>query len=207
MYTLKTFSSIKRTLILFTLLSIVGCQDDYLDEEPLSSLSADNTLVSPEGFEKYLNGLYWAARAEYSQSDNLFFITNFPGTNVGEDAGAEYFTYRNWVSYLTPINSEVNTNWDWAYSKMLPQANTFIVYANKPENKDIWRNESERNAVIAQARFFRGYAYNSWWHSSNRKSCTISKTKVLSSPLWCHCARSALIHRICTDRPHLPGSQ
>jgi hypothetical protein len=160
MYTLKTFSSIKRTLILFTLLSIVGCKDDYLDEEPLSSLSADNTLVSPEGFEKYLNGLYWAARAEYSQNDNLFFITNFPGTDVGEDAGAEYFTYRNWVSYLTPINSEVNTNWDWAYSKMLPQANTIIVYANKPENKDIWQNESERNAVIAQARFFRGYAYN-----------------------------------------------
>ncbi|WP_031425431.1 RagB/SusD family nutrient uptake outer membrane protein [Flavimarina sp. Hel_I_48] len=146
--------------LLFILSMTVGCQDEYLDEEPLSSLSADNTLVSQEGFEIYLNGLYWTSREEYSQNDNLYFITNFPGTDIGEDAGAEYFTYRNWVSYLTPINNEVTANWNWAYSKIIPQANTIIVYANSPENDDTWESEEERNAVIAQARFFRGYAYN-----------------------------------------------
>ncbi len=146
--------------LLFLSLAFIGCQDDFLDEQPLSSLSADNTLVSPAGFEIYLNGLYWASRQEYGQSDNLFFITNFPGTDVGEDAGAEYFTYRNWVSYLTPITNEVNDNWNWAYSKMLPQANTIIVYGNKSGESKIWESEEQKNAVIAQARFFRGYTYN-----------------------------------------------
>lgn len=146
--------------ILLLSIALTSCQDDFLDEEPLSSLSADNTLVSPAGFDKYLTGLYWASRQEYGRSDNLFFITNFPGTDVGEDAGAEYYTYRNWISYLTPINPEVNDNWNWAYSTMLPQANTIIVYANRDTDNKIFESEEQRNAVIAQARFFRGYTYN-----------------------------------------------
>ncbi len=146
--------------LLFISLALTSCKDDFLNEEPLSSLSADNTLVSQAGFEQYLNGLYWASRQEYGRSDNLFFITNFPGTDVGEDAGAEYYTYRNWTTYLTPINPEVNDNWNWAYSTMLPQANTIIVYANKIRDTKIFESEEQKNAVIAQARFFRGYTYN-----------------------------------------------
>nr|WKN35653.1 RagB/SusD family nutrient uptake outer membrane protein [Tunicatimonas sp. TK19036] len=152
-YTTTAFS-----LLVFGLLS--SCNDEILDEEPLSSLSADNTLTSKTGFETYLNGLAWAAREEYTQDDNTFFITNFPGTDVGEDAGAEYFTYRNWISYLTPVTPEVRANWNWAYSTMLPQANTIIVYANRPQADDIWESEAEKNAVIAQARFHRAYTYN-----------------------------------------------
>lgn len=147
-------------VLLFISFSLTSCKDDFLDEQPLSSLTADNTLVSEAGFEQYLNGLYWASRQEYGKSDNLFFITNFPGTDVGEDAGAEYYTYRNWTSYLTPINPEVNDNWDWAYSTILPQANTIIVYANKDTGNNIFESEEKKNAVIAQARFFRGYTYN-----------------------------------------------
>jgi hypothetical protein len=139
---------------------LYSCSDSFLDEIPLSSLSAENTLVSKNGFESYLNGLVWSAREEYAQDDNNFFITNFPGTDIGEDAGAEYFTYRNWISYLTPNTPEVKTNWIWAYTKVIPLANNIIVYANKPELSHIWENESEKNAVIAEARFFRGYTYN-----------------------------------------------
>lgn len=137
-----------------------SCSGDILDEVPLSSLSAENTLVSKKGFESYINGLVWSAREEYSQNDNNFFITNFPGTDIGEDAGAEYFTYRNWISYMTPNTPEVKSNWIWAYTKMIPLANNIIVYANKPELSHIWANEDEKNAIIAEARFFRGYTYN-----------------------------------------------
>ncbi|PZX53075.1 putative outer membrane starch-binding protein [Algoriphagus ratkowskyi] len=137
-----------------------SCNDDFLYEEPLSSLSADNTLVSVAGFQTYMTGLSWAAREEYAQDDNTFFITNFPGTDVGEDAGAEYFTYRNWISYLTSVTPEVNRNWNWAYGTMLPQANTVIVHANKDENKGIWANTEQKNAVIAEAKFYRAYAHN-----------------------------------------------
>jgi len=154
----------KRKILLQVLIVLSGficsCSDKILEEVPLSSLSAENTLISKAGFEAYLNGLVWCAREEYSQNDNNFFITNFPGTDVGEDAGEEYYTYRNWISYLTPNTPEVSTNWVWAYTKMIPLANNIIVYADKPELADIWANEAEKNAVIAEARFFRGYTYN-----------------------------------------------
>lgn len=139
---------------------LFSCSDDFLYEEPLSSLSADNTLVSVAGFETYMTGLSWAAREEYSQDDNTFFITNFPGTDVGEDAGAEYFTYRNWISYLTSVTPEVIKNWEWAYGTMLPQANTVIIYANKAVNNGIWESPAQKNAVIAEAKFYRAYAHN-----------------------------------------------
>ncbi len=142
------------------IMCLFSCNKDLLNEKPLSSLNADITLTSKAGFDAYLIGLVREAREEYTQDDNTYFITNFPGTDVGEDAGAEYFTYRNWVSYLTPIRSEVKANWSWAYKDMLPQANTIIVYANKAESKKFWETEAEKNAVIAEARFFRGYTYN-----------------------------------------------
>ena len=147
-------------LLVFVLISLNSCIDTDLNEIPLSSVGAENTLVSKAGFEAYINGLVWAAREEYSKDDNTYFITNFPGTDVAEDAGAEYFTYRNWVSYMTPIRGEVLKTWDWAYSKMIPQANTIISYANKSEIESIWENEADKNKVIAEARFFRAYTYN-----------------------------------------------
>lgn len=147
-------------LIVSFLVGVVSCKKDLLKEKPLSSLNADLTLTSKQGFDAYLIGLVAQAREEYTQDDNTYFITNFPGTDVGEDAGAEYYTYRNWISYLTPVTPEVRTNWNWAYTKMIPQANTIIIYANKPASKDIWATEEEKKAVIAEARFFRGYTYN-----------------------------------------------
>ena len=157
----KIKSNVKTTfLFIGVIIGLFSCSKDLLKEKPLSSLNADLTLTSKAGFEAYLVGLVAQAREEYTQDDNTYFITNFPGTDVGEDAGAEYYTYRNWISYLTPVTPEVRTNWNWAYTKMIPQANTIIVYANKENLKDIWANEAEKNAVIAEARFFRGYTYN-----------------------------------------------
>lgn len=146
-------------LVLFSLV-FTSCAGDLLDEVPLSSLSAENTLVSKKGFETYIYGLIRQAREEYAQNDNTFFITNFPGTDVGEDAGAEYYTYRNWESYLTPNTSEVRSNWNWAYSKMIPLANLIIGYANKPDLSHIWASDAEKNAIIAEAKFFRAYTFN-----------------------------------------------
>tara|TARA_R110000868_G_scaffold283162_1_gene543600 strand:- start:7665 stop:9242 length:1578 start_codon:yes stop_codon:yes gene_type:complete len=139
----------------------ISCdEEDLLNEKPLSSLNDVAVLSSKDGFDAYLIGLTYNAREEQSQGDNLYFITNFPGTDVGEDAGAEYFTYRNWVSYLTPVTPEVEDNWNWAYTKMIAQANTIIAYASKPELDNIWQNEAEKNAVIAEAKFYRAYTYN-----------------------------------------------
>ncbi|RUA13947.1 MAG: RagB/SusD family nutrient uptake outer membrane protein, partial [Flavobacteriia bacterium] len=158
-------SSDYRKLMLLASMAMIFCfsscnEDELLEERPLSSLNDDAVLSNKNGFEAYLIGLVRNAREECVQDDNTYYITNFPGTDVAEDAGAEYFTYRNWVSYLTPVTPEVATNWNWAYTKMIAQANIIISYANDPERADIWDSEAERNAVVAEARFFRAYTYN-----------------------------------------------
>ena len=155
------FRYFQRTLLL--LLIILGthsCDDDILNETPLSSLNNEITLSTKSGFETYLVGLVHQAREEYTQDDITVGFTNWIGTDIGDSAGEEFTTYRDWVSYITPINAEVLANWNWAYSKMIPQANTIIEYANREDLAHIWSNEEEKNAVIAEARFFRGYTYN-----------------------------------------------
>ena len=148
------------SILFLILLGMYSCDKDILDETPLSSLNDDITLSSKSGFEAYLVGLVHQAREEYTQDDATVWFTNYIGTDIGDSAGEEFTAYRDWVSYLTPIRGEVLANWNWAYSKMIPQANTIISYANRPEVEDIWDEEAEKNAVIAEARFFRGYTYN-----------------------------------------------
>jgi hypothetical protein len=138
---------------------LYSCSKNILNETPLSSLSADNALTSEAGFENYLVGLIYECRLEVN-GDFTWHAVNIVGTDLGDDSGTEYSTYANWVSYLTPITPEVVFEWNWAYTNVLPQANTIIVYARKPELKSIWANDAERNAVIAEARFIRGYTYN-----------------------------------------------
>lgn len=159
---IKDFKKIVVSATLFFVIIglFTACDDSILNETPLSSLSAETTLDSKAGFDAYLVGLVRASREEYSQDDNTFFITNFPGTDIGSDAGQEYSTYRNWTSYLSPVTSEVAANWNWAYEDMIVQANTIITFANKDELSNIWADESEKNRIIASARFYRGYTYN-----------------------------------------------
>lgn len=150
---------IQIVLLPFILLILYSCNDEFLNEEPLSDLNPDIVLTSPSGFENYVVGLYYASRRE-CEDDFWFHFTNFVGTDIADDAGAEYFTFRNWISYLTPTAEGVNRKWNWAYGDILPQANTIISYANNPALDEIWESEEQKNRIIAEARFFRGYTYN-----------------------------------------------
>ena len=164
MTTFKTYFD-HRIICVLSSLIIMGCfsscaDDDLLKETPLSSLNDEAVLSTKAGFEAYITGLFYSAREEFIQDDTTYYDTNFPGTDVADSPGLEFQAYKNWPSYLTPIAAPIKVNWDWAYSKMIAQANTIITYANKPELEGIWKNEEEKNAIIAEARFFRAYTYN-----------------------------------------------
>jgi len=136
-----------------------SCKKGLLDEKPLASLSSEAVLTSKAGFETYLIGLHQAAREEQTMDDQTY-IMNFIGTDIASAAGVEFVFYKDYNSYLNPATREVVNIWNWAYTQMILRANTVIVYANKPELASIWANEGEKNAVIAEARFFRAYTYN-----------------------------------------------
>jgi starch-binding outer membrane protein, SusD/RagB family len=151
-----------RTLALFVIFSgVCSCNDDFLDEKILASLSTDVVLSSKTGFNNYLTALHFAARDEMVLEDSHhYYYTMQVGTDVATSGLPEYLPFRNYQTYLTPTAYVVGRYWQWAYQMMLNRANTLIVYANKPETQKIWANENEKNAVIAEAKFFRAYTYN-----------------------------------------------
>lgn len=124
-------------------------------------MSSEIVLTSKAGFESYLTALHMSAREELGKFDSFgWYINQQMGTDIacsGENAAANF---RNYETYLTPSTQCVQRYWDWAYSDMLLKANTIITYASKPEINDIWANEAEKNAIIAEARFFRAYTHN-----------------------------------------------
>ena len=162
MKTFKIYSYYRTIIIWYILVSFVFClnscdEKSLLEEKPLSSLNSDIVLTSKAGFQNYIIALVQAAREEQEINDKTY-PSYFVGTDVVQ-VGFGSIEFENYNTYLTPATVEASIIWDWAYTQMILRANTIIVYANKPELKTIW-SEAEKNAVIAEARFFRGYTYN-----------------------------------------------
>ena len=70
------------SLLMVCALSFFSCEDDFLNEVPLSDLSDSSTLTSKAGFETYLIGLVRQARLEYTWKDDVYWITNFAKTDL-----------------------------------------------------------------------------------------------------------------------------
>jgi starch-binding outer membrane protein, SusD/RagB family len=150
-------------LVVWVLLSpaFISCEDDVLKEKPQDFLSSENVLTSKQGFENYIVALHDAARSELNKVDyNDGYINLQQGTDVACNGELALINYGNWSTYLTPSRPVVSNYWNWAYIDMLLKANTIISYAQKPELAKIWVNDAEKNAVIAEAMFFRAYTHN-----------------------------------------------
>ncbi|GAB2578499.1 RagB/SusD family nutrient uptake outer membrane protein [Spirosoma areae] len=147
-------------LIVFLSFAGSACNDDFLEEIPVGSLNPDVVLTTKTGFENYITGLHVAAREEFAGFDALHGHVTM---NMGTDVGTPSLPTYNFVDYnvtLVPSYQGAQYYWDWAYTRMLSRANTIITYAQKPEINGIWANEAEKNAVLAEARFFRAYTHN-----------------------------------------------
>ncbi|NIJ54598.1 RagB/SusD family nutrient uptake outer membrane protein [Dyadobacter arcticus] len=147
-------------LALWLVFSGSSCKDDFLTEVPVAQLNPDAVLTTKPGFESYITALHVAAREEFAGLDGLHAQVTM---NMGTDVGTPALTTYNFVDYnvtLTPTYQGAQYYWDWAYTRMLSRANTIITYAEKPENTAIWASDAEKNAVIAEAKFFRAYTHN-----------------------------------------------
>lgn len=132
-----------------------GCSDSYLEEKPLDKFSPENLLTSRKGFETVLYGMY-----NYLRLENLI-STNDDAMNTGTDVACSGVTdgrFFNDYSLILPEHATPKYFWDWAYTKMLKNANLVITRADKP---DINWTEQDKNEILAEAKFFRAYTYNS----------------------------------------------
>lgn len=146
-------------LCLFTILGF-SCNDDYLKEKPIAQLSDENVLTSAIGFEHYIVSLNQFAREELSGNDLRLYFNMFTGTDIITIGQLGEPMFRNYEAFINPGSNDARLTWDWAYTTLIPYSNNIIQNAERQDLSHIWKNEEEKNAVIAEAKFFRGYAYN-----------------------------------------------
>lgn len=158
---MKTLKKIGNVMVLAVLLMAHhSCTSDFLEEVPLSDYSTVGILTSERGFEAYMTALHKAARDEMAARDaSRYFYIMQTSTDVAS-FGNSSVSSNNYNTLQTPTENHIEWVWNWAYQDMLLQANTIIVYAENPELADIWSSEERKNAIIAEAKFFRAYTHN-----------------------------------------------
>ncbi|RNL89152.1 RagB/SusD family nutrient uptake outer membrane protein [Sinomicrobium pectinilyticum] len=137
---------------------LCSCQKDFLKEEPIGIPNSGNLLVDKEGFESAVTGLHIAARELFFYPDGSRMNSFWLGTDVACTGDRGLADFENYQTWLTPAQWSVEFYWNWAYLDLIPRANNILAYIDNPDI--FWESEEEKNAIIAEARFFRGYAYN-----------------------------------------------
>lgn len=137
-----------------------SCSDNFLKEKVLDSFSPENVLVDKSGFEAAITALHAFSREEHNIWGGLGDEMS-SGTDVST-AGVSDTRFLNDYAILTPEYSTVIKYWDWCYTKMMKQSNMIIDRAGLPDVK--WDSEDDKNAIIAEAKFFRAYTYNMMVH-------------------------------------------
>jgi hypothetical protein len=155
---MKTFTI---PLILAIVLIFSACNDeDLLEQESKSDLTDVSVLNSKAGFEYYLSGLVYQFRDEWRTGDRDYWSQFWDTDMYSIIDPSERPHGGNWAIIQTPENSNSKRYWDWAYQKMIHMANKVIFFAEKEYNDNIWEEEADKNAIIAEAKFFRAWTYN-----------------------------------------------
>jgi len=161
--TMKNYFNISKYCLIIAgafLLLLTSCNEDVLDEVPLDFLAPDNAYQTKSGIEQGIAGLHAKIRSDwfYGNQDQGSMWRGV-GTDVafhGEDPNSTRFL-TNYVNYLTPASQYVAEYWNPNY-QVIQRANVLIASIGDSD-PEIWASEAEKNAFIAEARFFRAYAY------------------------------------------------
>ncbi|WP_186758606.1 RagB/SusD family nutrient uptake outer membrane protein [Echinicola salinicaeni] len=139
-------------LLLFSL-GLVSCnEDEILNEVPLDFYSPENSFTKPEHIESSMAYLY--ARVRNLWDGNVNQSDVYYGTDLasGFQNTLGYADYQNEV---VPTAGRPNSRWSNLY-RIIFDANVII---SRIEGVD-YPDEASKNAHIAEAMFFRAYAYN-----------------------------------------------
>ncbi len=138
-----------------------GC-DTSLDETPLDFLSSNNAYTTLEGIAQGINGLHYKVRNDWFWGESLQDVGSIwrgLGTDIafhGEDPASTRFLC-DYVTYLTPSSEYVEEYWINCY-ELIQYANVLIEGINQTD-ESIWTDESEKQAYLGEAKFFRAYGY------------------------------------------------
>lgn len=158
----------KYLLLVFLFLSMLSCEDDFLDRKPTDAISDIDALGSVENLQLILNGMH---RGLYSQSQTVF-----PGGNTGRandhywvplgdnlagylihSANANNLAWRSaaqWNEHTLPTSLTIRLLWYHRYNIIL-HANLIINRIAEGEFLD----SDQLNEILGQAYTYRAHAY------------------------------------------------
>jgi hypothetical protein len=148
----------KKILYILTLGTVLfSCKKSFLDEDPLSIYTPDNSLQTSAQFQQAINNVYNGARNIYMGNMNLdtyfglYYATDFAFNATDYDPAAKLNAYKATMvpSYFIPQNI-----WT-AYYKIITNAN--LVIARVPNAAQL--SDADKNSFLGQALFFRAWSY------------------------------------------------
>lgn len=138
--------------------ALSSCSKNFLDEDPLSIYTPDNSLQTSTQYQQATNNLYNGVRNIYLGNINLdtyfgmYYATDFAYNATDYDPAAKLNAYK-----ATMIPSYFIPQGIWtAYYKIITNANLIISQLNKSTQL----SDADKNSFLGQALFFRAYSYN-----------------------------------------------
>jgi hypothetical protein len=153
----------KKTVIYFLGLLIVSgllssCSKSFLNEELKSTYAPQNTLKDSLGFDAAITGLIFQFRQEWTGEPQGLICVMHVGTDIAisvQPQGVEV-PYTNYAA-LNSQDQGASIYWSWAYT-IINNANFIISGIQDPSL--VGMSATYKNAIEAEARFYRAYAYN-----------------------------------------------
>ena len=146
---------LNRYIILSALLLLAGaCNEDLLEETPLDFLSPELAFLTPKDIEAGLVSNYAALRGLNQGSNNLLMHA---GTDLAMSARSPANSLLGDYRVELLPSSEVVIDFWQRYYKMIFNSNALLKRIEGIE----YESEDEKVLHIAEARWFRGFAYRS----------------------------------------------
>ena len=153
-------------LFLGVILFFTSCnEEDLLTEVPKDFLSPENAYVTKAGFESQLFQMYDTWRIWfYGINQNNLEAFNMLGvdldivtTKPSGSFDSPYWELQVWN--WNTLNADNGLVFSW-WSRFYTTINSANVILNRAEDERVkWNSEEEKNAILGEARFFRGLAY------------------------------------------------
>ena len=149
-----------RITFLAMFISLIGCESDdmFLKEEPITFYTTDNAFSTSAQVDQVLVSIYSHIRDLWANPTEQRWIFDFRGKGT-DMYDVPVIRRGNTFSDYSTINPDNDTFYQiyttWYY--VISRANLAIYAAELPEIS--WASEAEKAYVLAQARFFRAFAY------------------------------------------------
>jgi len=148
-------------------MSFTSCKDeDFLEEKAYATLLTDIWYDSQEGIKQGIAGLHQHVRRQWywgqENQDQISIWLAGLGTDVafhGENPNNNRFLC-NYENYIVPSGGAENTiEYHWRYSYELIQRANYVIDACEKLAPTMWKREGQKEEYIAEAKFFRAWAY------------------------------------------------